>query len=67
MLLRAALALILIATDESGLIGLGSVVKQRGAGFGFLVKIPGGGGGFQDGRGQEGVCGEFGEFSLGGG
>ena len=37
-----------------------------GAGIGFLLKIAGGGGGFQDGRGREGVCGEFGEYFWGG-
>ena len=37
-------------------------------GFHFLLKIPGRGGGFQEGpRGREGVCGELGNLGGGGG
>ena len=41
---------------------------RRGWGGGVLLKIPGGGLGFQEGeglRGREGVCGELGNFGEG--
>ena len=38
-----------------------------GGGGRFLLKIPGRGGGFQRGRGREGVCGELGNLGGGGG
>ena len=49
--------------------GRGSPRRQEG-GIGFLLKIPGGGGGFREGegpRGREGVYGELGKFWGGGG
>ena len=48
--------------------GEGGVRGARRGGVHFLLKIPGGGGGFQEGlRGREGVCAELGNFGGGGG
>ena len=50
--------------------GRGSPKRGEGGGIGFLLKIPGEGGGrlfARRGRGQEGACGEFWTFWRGGG
>ena len=47
--------------------GKGESEVPGGEGFHFLLKIPGGEGGFQEGpRGREGVCGELGNLGGGG-
>ena len=53
------------------LLGEGEFEEPGGGGIGFLLKMPGGGGGvLQEGegpRGREGVCGELGNYGTGGG
>ena len=49
--------------------GKGNPRRREGGGVRFLLKIPGGGGGLEEGegpRGREGVCGELGNLGGGG-
>ena len=47
--------------------GRGSSRRQEGGGVGFLLKIPRGGGGFQEGEGPGGYLRRIGDFGGGGG